>query len=103
MRHEVVRKRNPVAAMKQVIFTLSSARSGTLFLRNIFRNNIRDSTCRHETFFDWGNPTLLGPAIYDAYAGRLDRLRRLLARKRDYVNRQNGRIYLESSHAFLKS
>ncbi|MDB6068198.1 MAG: hypothetical protein JWR26_4406 [Pedosphaera sp.] len=89
--------------MKLTIFTLSSARSGTLYLRNLFKNNIKDCTCRHEPFFDWGNPTLFGRAIYDAYAGRLDRIREKLARKRDYINRLEGSVYLESSHAFLKS
>jgi len=89
--------------MKQTIFTLASARSGTLFLCNLFRRNVRDCACRHEPFFDWGNPTLFGPAIYDACAGREDRLRVLLARKRAYVERLAGAVYLESSHAFLKS
>src|SRR3954449_13191935 len=89
--------------MKQVIFTLTSARSGTLFLRNLFKNNVRDCNTRHEPFFDLGNPTMLGPAIYDAHAARLDNLRARLAQKRDYVDRLPGNAYLESSHAFLKS
>ena len=89
--------------MKQVIFTLANARSGTLFLCELFRRNARDCTCRHEPFFDWGNPTLLGPAICDAYAGRLERLRGRLAKKRDYIERLDHAAYLESSHAFLKS
>ena len=89
--------------MKLVIFTLTSARSGTVYLRHLFQNNVRDCVCRHEPFFDWGNPTMFGHAIYDAHAGRLDRLRQLLLKKRSYIERLPGRIYLESSHAFLKS
>ena len=89
--------------MKRVIFTLTSARSGTLFLRNLFRRNIKGCCTRHEPFFDWGNPTLLGPAVYDAYAGRLEKLRALLTKKRDYINQLDGEVYVESSHAFLKS
>lgn len=89
--------------MKQILFTLTSARSGTLYLRNLFQRNLEDCVCRHEPFFDWGNPTLFGRAIYDAQAGRLDRVRKLLARKRRYIDRLPGRVYLESSHAFLKS
>jgi hypothetical protein len=89
--------------MKRTIFTLASARSGTLFLRDLFRLNAVNCVCRHEPFFDWGNPTMFGPAIYDAYAGRLDRLRARLAKKRDYLERLPGAVYLESSHAFLKS
>ena len=85
------------------IFTLTSARSGTLYLRSLFQNNVLDCVCRHEPFFDWGNPTLFGPAIYDAHAGRLDRIRARLARKRDYISRLRTGVYLESSHAFLKS
>jgi hypothetical protein len=86
-----------------VLFTLTSARSGTLYLRDLFRSNVRDCACRHEPFFDWGNPTLFGPAIYDAFAGRLDRIRARLARKREYIQQLGKGAYLESSHAFLKS
>jgi hypothetical protein len=89
--------------MKRTIFTLASARSGTLFLRDLFRLNAVDCVSRHEPFFDWGNPTMFGPAVYDAYAGRVERLRARLIKKRNYIERLPGAIYLESSHAFLKS
>ncbi len=89
--------------MKPTIFTLTSARSGTVYLRHLFQNNIPDCACRHEPFFDWGNPTLFGPAIYDAFAGRVERIRARLAKKRRYIERLSSSRYLESSHAFLKS
>lgn len=87
----------------RVIFTLTSARSGTLYLRSLFQNNVRDCVCRHEPFFDWGNPTLFGPAIYDAYAGRVDQVRARLEKKARYILRLQTKTYVESSHAFLKS
>ncbi len=89
--------------MKRTIFTLTSARAGTLYLSHLFRNNIANCACRHEPFFDWGNPTMFGRAIYDAYAGRTGRIRSLLQKKRAYIERLPGNLYLESSHAFLKS
>src|SRR6476646_7372875 len=89
--------------MKKVIFTLTSARSGTLYLRALFAHNVPGCVCRHEPFCDCGNPTLFGRSIYDAYAGRIDRIRKLLAKKRRYIERLSGHTYLESSHAFLKS
>jgi hypothetical protein len=89
--------------MKRIFFTLASARSGTLYLQGVFKNNVRNCDCRHEPFFDWGNPTLFGPAIYDAYAGHVDRIRERLLKKKRYIDRLSGDIYLESSHAFLKS
>jgi len=89
--------------MKQVIFTLTSARSGTVYLRHLFQNNVPSCIARHEPFFDWGNPTMFGRAIYDAYAGRLDHLRKLLLKKLRYIQSLRGSLYLESSHAFLKS
>lgn len=89
--------------MKRIFFTLASARSGTLFLRGVFQNNVRDCDCRHEPFFDWGNPTLFGPAIYDAYAGRHEKIKERLQKKKRYIERLPGNVYLESSHAFLKS
>lgn len=89
--------------MKRTIFTLTSARAGTLYLSHVFRNNISDCICRHEPFFDWGNPTMFGRAVYDAYTGRVERVRALLQKKRAYIERLAGSLYLESSHAFLKS
>lgn len=89
--------------MKRILFTLASARSGTLYLCDLFRNNVADCASRHEPFFDWGNPTLFGPAIYDAYAGHLDRIRARLAKKRAYIDNLPESVYIESSHAFLKS
>jgi hypothetical protein len=89
--------------MTRVIFTLTSARSGTLYLRSLFKHNVADCVCRHEPFFDLGNPTLFGRAIYDAYAGRLERIRALLAKKRVYIEALKTGTYIESSHAFLKS
>ncbi|PWU14894.1 MAG: hypothetical protein C5B50_16320 [Verrucomicrobia bacterium] len=92
-----------MSCSKRTIFTLASARSGTLYLKSLFQKNTRNCACRHEPFFDWGNPTFFGPAIYDAYAGRLDRLRKRMAKKHDYVQHLPGDTYLESSHAVLKS
>lgn len=89
--------------MKHTIFTLASARSGTLYLKSLFQKNIPGCACRHEPFFDWGNPTMFGRAIYDAHAGRVSRVRQLLEQKRTYIERLPGAWYIESSHAFLKS
>jgi hypothetical protein len=87
----------------KTIFTLTSARSGTLYLRNLFQRNAPNGVARHEPFFDWGNPALFGRAIYWASCGQLEPLRPLLALKKRYVERLSGEFYLESSHAFLKS
>jgi hypothetical protein len=89
--------------MKKIIFTLAEARSGTLYLRNLFRLNARNCAYRHETFFDFGNPTMFGPAIYDAYERHFGKIRMRLERKRNYIQKLPGEIYFESSHAFLKS
>lgn len=87
----------------RIIFTLTSARSGTLYLRSLFQKNVENCVCRHEPFFDWGNPTMFGPAIDDACLGRIDRIRDRLAKKARYISRLGAGAYLESSHAFLKS
>jgi hypothetical protein len=89
--------------MKKIIFTLAEARSGTLYLRNLFRLNALNCACRHETFFDFGNPTMFGPAIYDAYEGHVGKVRMRLKRKRNYIEKLPENIYFESSHSFLKS
>jgi hypothetical protein len=46
---------------------------------------------------------MFGRAIDDAQAGRLGKIRARLEKKRDYIQRLPGSVYLESSHAFLKS
>jgi hypothetical protein len=89
--------------MKKVIFTLAEARSGTLYLRNLFRLNACDCASRHETFFDFGNPPMFGPVIYDTFAGRFGKVRARLEQKRAYIQSLSETVYLESSHAFLKS
>ena len=89
--------------MKKIIFTLAEARSGTLYLRNLFHLNARDCDCRHETFFDFGNPTMFGPAIYDANAGRVQKIHARLEKKHKYIRKLRSAAYFESSHSFLKS
>lgn len=84
-------------------FTLCSARSGTLYLKHLFQRNVKDCLCRHEPYLDRGNPTLFGPAIYDAYAQRVSKIRARLEQKKNFVLRAGCRFYLESSHAFLKA
>jgi hypothetical protein len=88
---------------KTIIFALANARTGTLFLHQLFRANVIGCDSRHEPYTDWGNPTLFGRAIDDASAGRLDRIRLLLAKKRSHIEGLPGSVYVETSHAFLKS
>lgn len=85
------------------VFALSSGRSGTRFLAHLFRNNLREGVSRHEPYFDKGNPPLFGRSIHDHAIGRKDRVRRLLENKRDWVGRNSKSIYIETSHALLKS
>lgn len=86
----------------RVIFTLASGRSGTRFLAGLFRNNAA-CVCRHEPYFDWGNPNLFGRAIYDRTVGNLEAVRRQVARKKAWIERTGASLYVETSHAFLKS
>jgi hypothetical protein len=84
-------------------FTLTSGRSGTYYLKSLFALNAADCTAQHEPYLNWGNPTLFGKSIDDAQAGRIDRIRDLLARKKRHLERCRTRVYFEASHAFLKS
>lgn len=86
----------------RVIFTLASGRSGTRFLADLFCNNI-ECVCRHEPYFERGNPNLFGRPIYDRAVDDLAAVRRLAVRKRDWIARRGGGLYVETSHAFLKS
>jgi hypothetical protein len=86
----------------RVIFTLASGRSGTRFLSDLFRRNV-DCVCRHEPYGDWGNPTMFGRPIYDRAMGDIAAVRRLAERKQAWIARRGRPLYVETSHAFLKS
>jgi hypothetical protein len=86
----------------RVIFTLASGRSGTRFLADLFRRNV-SCVGRHEPYFDRGNPSMFGRPIYDRAVGDVDAVRRLARRKRAWIERRGGPLYVETSHAFLKS
>ncbi len=85
------------------VFTLATGRSGTRFLCHLLRNNLKDAFCRHEPYFDWGNPSMFGIEIFEHTHGKLDRIRKLLARKQRYIASRRCEVYVETSHSFLKS
>jgi hypothetical protein len=89
------------------VFALANGRSGTRFLCHLLRNNLQDAVCRHEPYFDWGNPSMFGPPIYNHTHGRLDLVREQLSRKQRFIARLIARrrceTYVETSHSFLKS
>lgn len=87
----------------KTVFALATGRSGTRFLCHLLRNNVTDAVCRHEPYFDWGNPSMFGRPIYHHTHGNLAPIRNLLARKKRAIERHRTETYVETSHAFLKS
>ncbi len=87
----------------RTVFTLASGRSGTSFLRGLLQRNVPGCVVRHEPYLDPGNPTMFGLPIYDHLAGNLEPIRDLLRKKARRVRRYLPRVYIETSHAFLKS
>ena len=87
----------------KTIFALATGRSGTRFLSHLLRNNVKHAVCRHEPYFDWGNPSMFGPPIFDHTHGRYEPIQQLLQRKHRFIKRLRMDIYIETSHAFLKS
>jgi hypothetical protein len=83
------------------IFTLASGRSGTHFLYQLFRRNAADCCCRHEPY--GFNPSMFGRPIYDLAVGDMAAIRRLAERKALIISRCGKPVYVETSHAFLKS
>ncbi|MCI0358278.1 MAG: hypothetical protein L0211_07330 [Planctomycetaceae bacterium] len=83
------------------IFTLASGRSGTHFLYQLFRRNAADCCCRHEPY--GFNPSMFGRPIYDRAVGDTDAIRKLAERKARIIRRCGQPVYVETSHAFLKS
>ncbi|MEM8945930.1 MAG: hypothetical protein AAGD11_12200 [Planctomycetota bacterium] len=87
----------------KTVFALATGRSGTRFLSHLLRHNLRNAVCRHEPYFDWGNPSMFGRPIYDRTHGQLASIRHLLEKKTAWIDRQRADTYIETSHAFLKS
>jgi hypothetical protein len=85
------------------IFTLSSARSGTKFLTGVFRHNAKNCVSAHEFTLFPRSPSMFGRPIFDHAHGDYRLIRRLLEIKQRAAASYGGRIYFESSHAFLKS
>lgn len=85
----------------RTVFTLCSGRSGTHFLNSFLRSNTRDCVSMHEPYLD--NPPMFGRTIYARHVGDMESIRRRLEFKRRRIARHAPRVYVETSHAFLKS
>jgi hypothetical protein len=85
----------------KVVFTLSSGRSGTGFLSELFIRNIPGAVALHEPA-----PSMNGQAIDWFERGATVQLAELFETKARFIrtfSRQQTPLYLESSHLFLKS
>lgn len=86
------------------VFTLSSGRSGTMSLYEMLRTNAADCTVVHEpSIWDRRNPSMFGRPIYDFTTQNVAPIHKLLATKRRTIERMGTPLYVETSHAFLKS
>lgn len=87
--------------MARGVLALTSGRSGTHFLHEVIRRNATNVLCRHEPY-GW-NPSLFGRPIYDHAVGDVAAVRALVERKAGIVRRCSQEVYVETSHALLKS
>jgi len=86
------------------VFTLASGRSGTMSLYEMLRLNAPACTVVHEpSIWDRRNPGMFGRPIYDCAVNNTGPIRKLLATKRRTIERMGSPLYVETSHAFLKS
>jgi len=87
----------------RTVFTLASGRSGTSFLCTLLQKNARECVVVHEPYVDLRNPTMFGLPIYDHSMGDTIPVRELLEKKARRIGQYAPRVYIETSHAFLKS
>jgi hypothetical protein len=85
----------------KTIFALASGRSGTHFLYEVIHRNAANCVARHEPYIF--NPSMFGKPIYHHARGETEPIRRLLEKKRRFIERFAPQTYVETSHAFLKS
>lgn len=88
---------------KNAVFTLTSGRSGTLYLSELLRQNSQDCTVIHESYLHFNNPNMFGLPIYDHCMQNLEEIRKLVQQKNEIIQKFPLPVYIETSHAFLKS
>ncbi|MFW3112878.1 hypothetical protein MHAE_03805 [Mycobacterium haemophilum DSM 44634] len=92
------------AKTRSTVFALTSARSGTMCLSELLKRNAPQCTVVHESNdLNLWNPSMFGRVIYDRATGQFDAVRAVLRRKRRAIDLCGTPIYIETSHAFLKS
>jgi len=88
---------------RNVVFTLTSARSGTQFLRRLIDTNVPECMAIHEPYLKPGNSTMFGLPIYDHATKNSKEVASLVKKKSEVIRRYRADTYIETSHAFLKS
>ncbi len=82
----------------EVIFCLTTARSGTKYLTYLFKNNIKSCVSKHEP-----TPTMFGKPTYWYLVGKNDEIKKIFLKKVKKIHGYNTDVYIETNHAFLKS
>jgi hypothetical protein len=80
------------------IFALANGRSGTKYLSELFKYNVKDCISKHEPF-----PDMFGKPIYWYQQGNIKEIQRLFTWKKNRIEKYNASVYIETNHAFLKS
>ena len=80
------------------IFVLASGRSGTKFLSDLFKKNVKNCVSKHEPL-----PDMFGKPIYWYHTGNIDQIRRRFQKKVRRIQRYDTDFYVETNHSFLKS
>lgn len=81
-----------------IIFTMSEGRSGTKYLSDLFKNNVKNCIALHEP-----SPDMFGRPIYWFNNGNYKKIRTLFLWKKKKISQYNRDVYIEANHAFLKS
>jgi len=82
----------------KVIFCLTSPRSGTKYLADIFKYNVKNCIAKHEPF-----PDMFGKFIYWYQEGKYKKIKERFNLKKFLINLHKTDVYLETNHSFLKS
>jgi len=80
------------------IFVLSSGRSGTKYLSDLFKYNVKSCVSKHEPL-----PNMFGRPIYWRQQNKTDLIRNKFKKKKKKIVRYKKEVYIETNNAFLKS
>lgn len=92
--------------IKNFVFTMTTGRSGTTYLTELARENVKNATCYHEILgwdrFGIDTPEVSHLTLFNS-RGNIEPVRQFWKTKLSRIMREEGNYYCETSHLLMKA